>query len=444
MIGISSQIKRQRVVVLGLDGVPYTLLDRLFQAGVMPSLAAVARSGSFLRMETSLPPVSSVAWTSFMTGVNPGRHGIFGFTDLKEGELALKLPSFDDIQSPTLWARMPDRRALVINLPFTYPARPLNGVLISGFVAPSFERAVYPPEFIPWLQAYNYRIDVDAVKGRADKQGLINELFETLLIREQAIFCLMEKQSWYILIAVITGTDRLHHFFFDAADDPSHPHHGVFMDYYRRIDAFIGALLNRIGGFGRLIALSDHGFAPLKTQVYLNEILQRFGYLSFLGPNPKELHDISPTSHAFAMDPSRIYLNRRDRFRQGLLSPADALSFRKELKQRLESMTISDVGIDAAKVMDQPDDLLFQGVFPKEDIYEGECMEFAPDLVLIPRNGYDLKATLGVGSVSMNDIFTGTHTHDDAFLIVNEPSIGDRITNPHITNVAELIYEAVL
>ena len=132
-----------KVAVLGLDGVPFSLLQELFATGVMPRLAEVARSGSFMRMETSLPCVSSVAWTSFMTGKNPGGHGIFGFTDLAPGRIALRLPSFDDISSPVMWHVAQGKRSVVVNLPFTYPARPLQGLLISGFVAPILERSVY-------------------------------------------------------------------------------------------------------------------------------------------------------------------------------------------------------------------------------------------------------------------------------------------------------------
>ncbi len=112
----------EKVVVIGLDGVPFSLLEYLFETGNMPHLADIAKHGTFRRMMTSLPAVSSVAWTSFMTGKNPGEHGIFGFTDLKRGEIALRLPSFDDIQQPVLWHATNNLNSVVVNLPFTYPA----------------------------------------------------------------------------------------------------------------------------------------------------------------------------------------------------------------------------------------------------------------------------------------------------------------------------------
>ncbi len=238
----------QQVAVLGLDGVPFSMLREFLDRGVMPHLAEAAKHGSLVQMETTLPAVSSVAWTSFMTGVNPGEHGIFGFTDLKDGEIALKLPSFDDVCAPVLWNRIKDKRSLVVNLPFTYPARPLQGVLISGFVAPIFERAVYPDSLIPWLKAKNYRTDVDSVRGREEPASLIKELFDNINTLEDVMLSLMKAEPWDLFIGVITGTDRLHHFFFDARGDTSHRFHRDFIDYYRRLDSFSAVFSSNFAG----------------------------------------------------------------------------------------------------------------------------------------------------------------------------------------------------
>lgn len=426
-----------KVAVLGLDGVPFTLLEYLFAAGAMPRLAEAARSRAFVPMDTALPAVSSVAWASFMTGENPGRHGIFGFTDVAGDEISLKLPSFDDLRAPTIWQRVKDKTSVVVNLPFTYPARPLRGALISGFVAPVFERAVYPQTLIPWLKSRNYRTDADCVRGRQDRKFLLQDLFDTLRILDEVVLDLMEREPWDLLIAVVTGTDRLNHFFFDAASDPGHPYHSDFVSYYSRVDTFCGHFLDRLGRGTSLFVLSDHGFTRLNAQVYLNPILRNLGYLSFRRPDPMTLEDIDPSSRAFAMDPTRIYLNTRDRFRRGILSPGEAAEVRERLKNRLEQMTLADAGITGA---DEP---LFAAVRYKEEIYSGEMLPQAPDLVVIPRPGYDPKASVNVTSVTMKDIFTGMHTHDDAFLIADDLSLASRITKPSITDAGRMVLEAL-
>ncbi len=432
-----------KVAVLGLDGVPFSLLQDFFAKGIMPRLAETAKSGTFLRMETSLPCVSSVAWTSFMTGKNPGDHGIFGFTDVWPDKLALRLPSFDDIRSTVIWNALPGKASVVVNLPFTYPARPLKGILISGFVAPLFERSVYPESMIAWLKSRNYRIDVDAVKGRQDRRFLVRDLFETLKIHSEVMLTLMERENWDLFIGVITGTDRLHHFFFDAAQDPSHPLHKDFIDYYRMIDSFFSRFVEKCGKFARLIVLSDHGFTRLKTQVYLNHILKTMGYISFVKSEPVSPEDIHPGSKAFAMDPSRIYLNSKERFSHGALNSKEAEMMRISLKKELESLRLIDIGFLSPQGSDRPEDRLFTRVLLKEDIFDGKCIAWAPDLVVIPRSGYDPKGALNVRAATMTDIFTGMHTHDDAFLIVDDPDIGKRLSQPRITDVFGLMMEVL-
>jgi predicted AlkP superfamily phosphohydrolase/phosphomutase len=186
-----------------------------------------------------------------------------------------------------------------------------------------------------------------------------------------------------------------------------------------------------------LILLSDHGFTDLKWQVYLNHILRTMGYLSFVRPNPQSIADIHPSSRAFAMDPGRIYLNSSRRFRNGSVPPGATQELTAQLKSRLERLRPVDVGIyDAGS-----EELLFSEVRLKEEIYSGDCMHFAPDLVVIPARGYDVKAAVNVSSAATKDIFTGMHTHDDAFLMVNDPSIAARLGKPHITDVAALITE---
>ncbi len=391
-----------------------------------------------------MPAVSSVAWASFMTGSNPGEHGIFGFTDLKPNEIALHLPSFDDIRRPPIWQTIPGKTSIIVNLPFTYPARPLQGVLISGFVAPVLERSVYPPSLIAWLKSKNYRSDVDALRGRGDRSFLIKDLFETLKIHEEIMVSLLESQPWDLFIGIITGTDRLHHFFFDTYYDEAHPHHKDFLDYYQRVDTCVSRLLDTLGGISRVIVLSDHGFTRLKTQVYLNNILKGLGYLSFKRPAPQSPEDIDPSSLAFAMDPNRIYLNSRDRLKEGRLGPGETEELRARLKNDLENMRLADVGIhDCGPTAGNLDEYLFAEVRTKEEVYHGDCTTLAPDLVVIPRPGYDLKATLNVAVPTMKDIFTGMHTHDDAFLIVNSASLSEALPSPKITDVAGLVIEVL-
>lgn len=432
-----------RVAVIGLDGVPHSMLQRFIATGVMPNLGAAAAAGTLVPMTSTLPAISSVAWTSFMTGASPGEHGIFGFTDLPADRIALRLPSFDDIRQPVIWQRMAGRRTVVVNLPFTYPARPLNGALVAGFVAPVFERAVYPPSLLPWLQSIGYRIDVDAVRGRHDRDGFMQELFAGVDLLERAFWHILEQFSWDLFIGVVTGTDRLNHFLYDAWADASHPFHERFIEYYRRVDRLFGRFMDRMGYGTCVFVLSDHGFTDLKQQIYLNPILKALGYLSYNRPDPQSPDDIHPSSRAFAMDPTRIYLNTRERFRDGTLSPGEARELRGRLQSELAGMRLTDVGLSPDPDSEASDDRLFAGVRTKEELYSGARFSLAPDLVIVPRRGYDPKATLQAAGPVARDIFTGMHTHDDAFLLVHGQPLTRPLDGVSITDVAGMVLEAL-
>ena len=138
------------MAVIGLDGVGLPLVQDLTARGVMPRLGALLPAGTAAPMRSSIPTISSVSWTGFMTGQNPGKHGIYGFTDVKPGTLTTFFPNFGNVKSETLWdvAGRAGKRAIVLNVPNTYPARALNGLLVSGFVAVNLERAVYPAELL--------------------------------------------------------------------------------------------------------------------------------------------------------------------------------------------------------------------------------------------------------------------------------------------------------
>ena len=69
----------KRVIVLGFDGLDYDLTRSLIDKGRLPNFARLAASGGFAPLETSIPPQSPVAWSTFITGLDPGGHGIFDF-----------------------------------------------------------------------------------------------------------------------------------------------------------------------------------------------------------------------------------------------------------------------------------------------------------------------------------------------------------------------------
>jgi predicted AlkP superfamily phosphohydrolase/phosphomutase len=406
--------KRPRVCVIGLDGVPHSLLLDLAGRGTMPAMGRLIKSGHLHKLKASLPEISAVSWTDFMTGADSGTHGVFGFTDLKPASYGLRFPNFSDVKKETFWEKLgrEGKRSIIINQPSTYPARPLNGALVAGFVAIDLAKAVYPASRRNALEAMGYQIDIDTLRARDDHAFLWEELSRTLAGREKA-FDLFWKEDWDYFELVITGTDRLHHFLWNAYAEERHPAHSNFLDYYRRVDGVIdrvaGAIRRLLGGDEGLYLLSDHGFCGIEQEVYLNAWLEQQGYLSFTSSEPGGLEDIAETSVAFALDPSRIYLNRKGRFPRGSIADAEAASVAEEIGARLARLEH-----EGRRVV--------RRVFRATEIYAGPLVSQGPDLVVLAEPGFDLK-----GSVKRKQVFgrtnlQGMHTWDDAFFWASRPA----------------------
>lgn len=421
--------KKNRVCVIGLDGVPHSMLTDLASRGVMPAFSSLIETGYLHQMKASLPEISSVSWTNFMTGSNPGSHGIFGFTDLKENSYDLRFPNFHNVKTDTIWDILgrDGKESIVINQPSTYPARRINGLLISGFVAIEMSKAVYPLSYKAPLQKMGYEIDIDTFRAREDHNLLWNQLEKTLEGRHKA-YRSFWPQDWDYFEIVITGTDRLMHFLWDAYRDENHPHHQQFLDYYRKIDGLIediaGEFEKLTGNLDGLFLLSDHGFAGIEQEVYLNTYLQKHGWLDFEKETPQNLNEISPGSKAFALDPNRIYIHTKNRYPGGQVNPEDAPALKKDLKALFEGLEYQ-----GKKVVRE--------VFDAREIYSGPETDKGPDLIVLSHSGFDMKGSIKKKEVFGRTSLQGMHTWDDAFFWAKE-LIGENLS---ISDPASLILE---
>ena len=428
-MGLFKKRKKPRVCVIGLDGVPHSMIKDLAQKGVMPCMGKLIQSGHLHKMKASLPEISSVSWTNFMTGANPGSHGIFGFTDLKQNTYDLRFPNFLDVRVDTFWDKLGEMKkmSVIINQPSTYPARKINGILISGFVAIEMAKAVSPIALKDPLEKLGYQIDIDTFKAREDHEFMWKDLARTLEGRHKAFDSLWET-DWDFFEIVITGTDRLQHFLWSAYEDESHVYHTNFLDYYSQLDSFIekvtGVYTSLTDGDDGLYLLSDHGFAGIDQEVYLNVWLEQEGYLSFETPSPENLSEISATSRAFTMDPNRIYLNLKDKFPKGAVDVSEKQNLKKELAEKLKNIEYSGQRV-------------VREVFDTEKIYSGPCVTSGPDLIVLSEYGFDMK-----GSVKKKEIFgrsnlQGMHTWDDAFFWAN----GKKGEDLAISDLSRIIME---
>jgi len=417
----------KRVIIIGLDGVPYHLIHDLAQGGTMPNCHKIIEPGTFRQMGSSLPEISSVAWSSIITGVDPGTHGIFGFTDLAPDSYRIVFPNFASLKYPAFWHQNEARRSVIINVPSTYPAIQLNGVLIAGFVALNLEKAVYPQSFIPTLKDMDYRIDVDYERASESANYFFNNLSKVLRTRISVCKHLWYNEDWDIFMLVFTGTDRLMHFFWNAYEDKSHRYHKAFLNYFHEIDEAIGKIMNELLDNDSLILLSDHGFERLDTDVYLNFLLKEEGLLKFKNEQPSSLKDITADTRAFTLDPSRLYLNIKGKYPKGCVVHKE----KEKLLREIEKMFYS-LEFDGKPVI--------KHCYRAEEIYHGPFLSQAPDMVLISNSGFNLRGTLNPAELYAKNNLTGKHTQSDAFLLLKHSSAILKIPEkPCVTDIVTII-----
>jgi len=407
--------KNKKLVIIGLDGVPHDMIENLgSDSASMPNLNKLLQRGTCVPMTVSLPEISSVSWSSFMTGTDPGNHGIFGFVDLEEGSYQYKYPNFSDLRHPTFFDILGQnkKRSVIINLPSTYPARRINGALVSGFISLDLQKSIFPPIYYPILKGMGYTVDIDAGLGKDNKPEFMAELFYTLKLRRQAAEFFWEKEDWDLFMLTITGTDRLHHFLFDAYLDPGHPYHQDFLDYYREVDSVIGAIVDRMPHPDRceLLVLSDHGFGPIEKEIYLNPILANHGFFNMEPNEEPSLELLTERTRVFAMDPNRIYLHRKGKYPRGTVDDHDYRIIREDLRQLFSEYSVN--GRPA-----------IQRVYFKEELYSSRFLDIAPDIVLHSHPGYDIKSGLKKSQEHGTSHLTGMHRQDNAFLITTRPEL---------------------
>jgi len=406
----------RRVVVVGLDGTPYTFVQWLLRQGLMPNFARLLDDGDFVRIHSVYPTVSSVAWSTYMTGVNPARHGIFGFVERKPGSYGKTIPTARFMRAPTLWEILGQagRRVAVINVPVTYPPRPVNGLLVAGFLSPSLKKGTYPPELAGQLERLGYRVDTDPWKARQSKDLALQEVNDVFERRSRAMFHLLGTEPWDFFQCHIMETDRLHHFLWEEMEQGHAAYAPPFFAFYQRIDAMLGQLRQRLDEGTTLVVMSDHGFCTLKKEVYVNRWLMERGWLRLEGGEAANLNQISADSVAYSLDPGRIFLNVAGREPRGGVQPGPPY---EALRRQIA---------DAAMELCDPDDgtPMIARVLRREEIYHGPLLDRAADLILVPVDGYDLKGALDKTTLTYKGSeLVGMHTYDDAMLYIQGQQI---------------------
>lgn len=423
-----------RLLIIGLDGATFDLIDPWMAQGRLPHLAALTRRGLRGPLRSTFPPATFPAWSSFMTGTNPGKHGIYDFVRLRPERYRLEFAGARSRRGQTIWRRLSDRglRVGVMGLPTTYPPEAVNGFMISGFDSPvstgTDPSFIYPRSLFEELKERTgpYLI-TDFGQFRVDRRWhvrALEHLRRTLDRKIDIADYLLQKEPWDLFMVLFGESDTVGHHFW-AFHDPGSPRYRparrkdleeAILTIYQRLDEAVGELTAHSHPKTSVMILSDHGFGGAGDKVlHINRWLEHRGYLSSRRAGgwrtrsaaalrraglrwlPLRVQErifrhgaamadrlLSETrlgaidwarTRAFSTEMNTlpgIWIHLRGRYPQGTVDPGGEYErLRTDLIEDLKDITDPETG---RRVIAR--------AHRREELYHGPCLEEAPDLLL--------------------------------------------------------------
>ena len=437
--------KKEKVVVIGLDGVSLELVKKWAGEGRLPVLNRLMKEGVYGRL-LSVPDHSSpAAWTSFSTGRNSAKHGIYNFLDLIPHTFRMHFLNSTHRDGETIWSLLNKRgkKTGICNIPMSYPADKVDGFMITGWNAPTIQSPgfTHPPELIEELleKFGDYPLFPSVKKYIAQNRPdlAVEELHRHFDITAAATMHLMKTRRWDFFTSVIVTTDQAQHYFWHYMD-PDHPEHDpdlkerwgkVIPDIYGKCDKFIGEVLETLDEDTTVIIMSDHGNCPNHRGVsFMPGLLKALGLLHEKSSSPASLlkNPLQAAGHYAGIMLKNIYqlINRRlsIKLRGKLSAMFPSLRNKVEstwrysaydwsrtkayfhfqprinLKGR-EPNGIVSPGREYEEVRDYIINKLYEcrdiktgqkvveKVFKREEVYKGKYIESAPDMVIWWKEG---------------------------------------------------------
>ncbi len=416
-----------KTFLIGLDGATFDVIKPLVNKGRLPNFKKILDDGFYSVLESTYPPSTFPGWPTIATGLNPAKHGVYGFFDpAKRFPLLNKKISISDADYinrrmngvNTLWSLLSDRyRVCMINFPGTYPAKKVNGVMVSGLLTPSTTKKglTYPGNLLSEINEAVKHYEIDA-KFQVNKKNALENVNRVAKKRFALLSHFLEKDFDFYCI-VFTGLDRIQHYLWGKKDVEMH---------YELLDEFLGILINKEKDSNFFI-VSDHGFQENKNYFYVNKWLIDKGFLNIKskrkysvshmlrqsGINKKNILKLMKLTHTtnllkllpmkfkgfvpenrtsieeadidwpetkaysiYSME-NGIYLNRDGREPNGVVKNKDY--------DRIRDQIINELKKEPVKI----------NCLKKEDIYGGPFLEQIPDIILdIKEKGMKFNSSL--------------------------------------------------
>jgi len=485
-----------RLLVIGLDGGAWDILGPLCDLGEMPNLARMRSQGAWGTLLSTQPPFTAPAWSSIVTGVNPGRHGVLNFLQ-KPRDPARSLRNMGrpvnsaDIHAQTIWRyfNAAGKKVGYINFPLSYPLQPLNGFAVSGMLTPpGADDWTYPQSLAQSLESYVIELDYGR-PGQAlraadlpDLKSMLEDIAHMTERRGYHALRFMQQREWDVFAVVFTGTDRIFHHYWRYLQ-PENAEAARRLDitlseqlrrYFHLLDSAIGSIVRSGGSDTQIVMLSDHGFGPAaKNWVHLNNWLLELdllrlkiggaGWMQRIRRRAPWLRDVAkqilpreardavkqhghlsdaidwPHTLAWAEplynNVAGVYLHRADLYRNAPVSPAAADHIRERILQDARRLRIPET--NRPLVIDAQ---------PREALYSGPYVDQFPDIIVSLDPAFAAVPTLGTTLISsaVNPLRSGDH-RPEGILLATGPNVHPGLLEEpaHLIDVAPTLLHTV-
>ncbi len=416
----------KKLYVVGFDGATWRFIRPLIQRGEMPNFQRLVEEGTSGELTSTIPFQSAAAWVTFMTGKNSGKHGVYMFNDYDalSYTYAGRTANSRYFSGETIFDIVGQLGGTVsaVRVPMTYPAWPVNGIMVSGFPTPGDT----PDSFFPReLQAELGSVaQPDAPDFRLlSIEQQVHDL-EAHMDRSAAIVSRLIQRPADLFMVVHRVPDPVHHFFIKFVDqrtpvynsEEAHRWGDVVNKFYRKMDDTLGEMLGSISADDTIFVLSDHGGAITPPrQVNLNVWLAQNGLLTPKRESQTLKQQLYALNQKLLPGKVRSYLRRRapkgmQRNLRQMWRGLQEIDFGKtqayhfpmknpplagivlNVRGRQPTGTVSPEAYEALRdrimrdLMGLQDprtgEKIVTAVYKREDLYHGPYVDRAPDIVV--------------------------------------------------------------
>jgi len=472
---ITSSDDSSKVLVVGFDGATFDIVKPMISEGKLKHLANLLSRGSSGNLTSTILPLSSVAWSSFVSGKNPAKHGMYDFSKRAKGSYSNVPVTSRDRGTKAIWhyASEAGKRCLIVNVPLTYPPEKLNGVMISGF---------------PYLESrkdYSWpRAELDEIRQKfgdisilkpnpqflkdGDEEKIFQEVNEITRNQTKILKYYLERERWDLVTTVYDATDVIGHFFWHHLD-PNHPKYDrekskiyapMVYQVYEELDRAFGELEAMFTERDHVFVISDHGFGPVYHAIYMNNWLIENNYLrlrrsagtrarkllfdlgvtsEFLFNTVKKLRIVGTKTNTYTKNSRKVALAKKVTLSTDDIDWKNTLAYasgnygpifinlkgrepqgRVERGEEYENLVAELVDKLGQIIEPGSGRKLFDIIYTKDRIYSGPYYDEAPDIMYFDSTWlYYPMRVFEFGNKNMiapNPIYTGAHRMEGIFL----------------------------